>query len=123
MIKVFTKGAALNCLFQITIRCGDDSHIDGDGLIPAHAFELSRLEKSEKLGLELLGDIAHLVQDNRAPVRHFHLGSFELLCAGESAFLVPTPFAFQKLFGESYAVDRQKATRFTITTFMNRAVQ
>src|SRR5437867_5310165 len=87
MIKVFTKGAALNCLFQITIRCGDDSHIDGDGLIPAHAFELSLLEKSEKLGLELLGDIAHLVQENGAPVRRFHLASFELLCAGESAFL------------------------------------
>src|SRR5947207_12788209 len=99
MIKVFTKGAALNCLFQITIRCGDDSHIDGDGLIPADAFELSPLEKSEKLGLELLGVISHLFQENGATVRHFHLASVELLCADDSAFVFPKQFTLHNLYG------------------------
>src|SRR5262249_60968313 len=84
--------------------CDDpDVHRDWSGA--SHALELPLLEETEKLGLNVRGDVAHFVQEDGPPVRELHLALFLLVSSGEGAPLVTEQVALQQLPGEADAVD------------------
>src|SRR6266404_2387673 len=66
VIKIRAEASLFNRFIQVAIRRGDDFHVDLDGFHPSYALKLSLLEKPQELGLNLGGNIADLIEENRS---------------------------------------------------------
>src|SRR5574342_323945 len=94
VVEVGTKTSGLDGLLEISIGPGDQSDIDPDGLVPADPFELTFLENSEQLGLELRQKITDLIQEESPAVRELEPAGATGQRARESAFLMPEELTF-----------------------------
>src|SRR4029077_13608032 len=86
--QIVPKPSVGHSLGQITIRCGDDANIDSDLLSPSHALEFPLLEHSQQSYLSVGRQFAHLVKEDRSPVRQLEATESPLDRPGEGAFLV-----------------------------------
>ena len=75
-------------------------------LLPTRS-NVAFLQHAEELGLETGGDLADLVEQQRAAVGQLESPAAEAIGAGERAFLVAEQFAFQQMLAEGGAVDGQ----------------
>ena len=67
--EVLAERALRDELLQIAVRRRDEAHVDADRLDAADALELALLQRAEELHLHLDGDLADLVEEERAAVR------------------------------------------------------
>src|SRR6185503_12918565 len=105
MVKILAKTALFNEIFQIAIGRRKDAHVHANRPDAADPVEFALLEKPQQLGLQLLGNIADFVEEDRAAAGQLDLALFLLIGAREGAFFVPEKFALEKLLGSADAVD------------------
>ena len=75
VIEVLAELTLLHGRVQLAVRRGDDAHVDGDRLRPAHALEGALLEEPQQLRLQLVRDVADLVEQHGPAVRRRKLGA------------------------------------------------
>ena len=63
IVKVLAKTTLGHQLFKITISCRNDSNIDFAGPLVAQRLNFTLLQKPQKLGLNIEGKIANLVEE------------------------------------------------------------
>ena len=91
---------------EVLVRGGDDAHVDRHLRSAAQAVERALLEHAEQLRLERKRELAHLVQEQRAPVGLFEAARVGGGGAGERALFVPEELGFLESLGDRGAVDR-----------------
>src|SRR5262245_26827630 len=106
---------------QIAVGGSDDSHVDTDRLGPPDPLKFAFLKKPQQFGLELVGNVADFIEENRAPVRQFGFASFELKGAGKRPLFMTKKLALQEFFRQADTVDRNKRLVFSIAPVMDRA--
>ena len=65
-VEVFAEAMLLHGRFQIAIRGDDQAHVEGDFLVSADGPYGARLERAQELRLERQGELADLVEEQRA---------------------------------------------------------
>jgi len=73
--------------------------------VPPQALELLFLQGPEHFRLQLRRDVAHLVEEQRPPVRQLEAADLLSDGAGEGALLVAEQFALQEPGGNGRAVE------------------
>ncbi len=97
----------LDHLFEIAIRGGDDSDIEGVPFVSADTLQGVALQDPEQLRLQRQRHIADLVQKEGAAVCQFKFSRFTVFSrSGKGAFLVAEKFAFKESLRYSAAIDR-----------------
>src|SRR6266699_4932855 len=69
--QITTKGSAGYRSIQITIRGGDDTNVDLDGLRSSDPLEFPFLKDPQQCNLRVRRQFAHFVQENRSAVGQF----------------------------------------------------
>src|SRR5262249_33814704 len=82
---------------ELAIRRGDDSHVDPHRLGSPDAFELRLLEDAEESGLRSGGELAHLIEEQRAPVGQLETSDPPRMSAREGAALVAEELALHEV--------------------------
>ena len=77
-------------------------------------------EDPEELGLDGLGHLANLVEDERAPVRCLELTDLLFGRSGEGALLVAKEFALKQRLGERGAVEADAGATAAVACLMDR---
>src|SRR5437016_2825891 len=90
---------------EVAVRCGDEAHVDLDGLRTADPLELLLLQDAQQLRLKLERDLAHLVEEQGAPVGHLEAADLLSDGAGEGAPLVPEELALEQTRRNGGAVE------------------
>ena len=80
-------------------------HVHLDRLRAAEALELLLLQHAQQLGLQLRGDVADLVEEQRPLVRQLEAADLLADGAGEGALLVAEQLALQQPRGDGRAVE------------------
>src|SRR5689334_19881823 len=91
--------------FQITIGCGDDPHIHVNGPAAAHGFKLLFLKNAQEFYLCVHGQLAHFIQEKRAPVGELEASGAALHGPREGALYMAKKFALDKAGGNCTAID------------------
>ena len=108
IIEVFPELAFFDQLFEGTVGCRDDANVHFDGFAAPDPLESPFLEHAEELHLHRQGNVAHFVEEQRAPVGLFEATSALSHGPGERTFFVPEQLAFEERFGQGRAVDRHE---------------
>ena len=94
--EIRPKTAGVHLAPQIAPRGGHDTHVDGLVRLRADAFDGALGDGAKQLGLHLFGQLAQLVEEQRAAVGLGERAGAATDCAGERALLV----AEQQTLGE-----------------------
>ncbi len=105
VVEVLAERLLADGLEQVAIGGGDDPDVDLDRRPAADALELALLEDAEQLGLGLQGQLADLVEEERAAVGQLEAADAPGDGAGEGALLVAEQLALDEPGGEGGAVD------------------
>jgi len=73
---------------QITMGGRQHSHVNGNWPVTADAFDFTFLQHSRQCDLDLRGQVADFVQENRPAIRRFKTRQAPLCRTGEGALLV-----------------------------------
>src|SRR6516164_2281554 len=90
--QVASEGSCVDSCLQVAVGGGDNTHVNGDGLIPADALKLALLQYTQQGNLRFGGKISDLVEEEGAAFRELETPQTPLCCTGESAFLVAEEF-------------------------------
>ena len=107
--------------FQRLVRGGDDAHVHLDRLVAADALERAALQHAQNFRLRRGRHVADFVEENRAFVALLEFADALDGRAGERAAFVAEEFAFEQLFGNGGAIDRQKRLLAAVAVMINRA--
>ena len=123
IVEVLAKGLLADGLDQVAIGGGDDPDVDCDRRAAADARRIALLEDAEQLGLGLRGQLADLVEEERAPLGQLEAADPAGDGAGERALLVAEELALDEPRGESGAVDLdQRLGRRRLFEWIARAI-
>src|SRR5436305_1420539 len=75
-----------DALFEVAAGGGDDPHLGAACDIFAHALIFLLLEQPQKLRLNLQGQVANLIEEERAARGDFDLAPMVFDCSGEGTF-------------------------------------
>ena len=100
IIKVFAEAAVGDHRFEVLVRRADDARVDRDRLTPADALDHPLLEEAQQLDLERQRDVADLVEEQGAALRHLDLADVRLDRAGERAALVAEQLGLEQSLRE-----------------------
>jgi hypothetical protein len=89
---------------EVTVRGGDDAHVDSHVVLAAKSRELAVLQHLEQLRLERSAHIADFVEEHRPVVRELELARLVLDGAGECALLESEQLRLQELCGQRRTV-------------------
>jgi len=106
-------------LLEIAVGRCNDPHVDGDGLVSAHALELALLQEAQQLDLDGGRDLADFVEKERALVRLLEAAVTPSLRARERTALVSEELAFQQRLGEGRAVQLHEGALRPRAAFVN----
>src|SRR5262249_47601904 len=90
---------------QVAVSGRHQADIDSNGPGAAEALELLLLQDAEQLGLQLRGDVADLVEEQRPLVGQLEAADLLGDGAGEGALLVAEQLALQEAGGDGGAVE------------------
>ena len=90
---------------EIPIGGGDQSHVRGDELGPAHAEELPVLDDVQELGLQAERHLPDLIEEKGALMGELELARLSAMGAREGALFVPEELGLQELGGQRGAID------------------
>ena len=68
VVEVLAEAAVRHGPLEVAVGGGDDPHVHLAGPAGADALELAVLEDAEELRLDVEGELADLVEEERAPV-------------------------------------------------------
>ena len=97
VVEVAPEAPLLHVLLEVAIGCGDDPHVDLSHAVVADPLDLALLQDPQQLRLELDRDLAHLVQEERPPVRLLEATGPVPVRAGECASHVAEELALEEL--------------------------
>ena len=123
IVEVGSELVALNRLFELAVRRGDDPDVDRALLCTADPARTLRLENVQELRLHLEGHVPDLIEEDRAATRDFEEPLFPLGRAGERALLVSEKFTFDQVAGESRAVHLHEGVIRQWAAIVNEARQ
>ena len=109
-IKVFAEGAFADHLLQIAVGGAEHSNIDGMRNVRTQALDRPLLQHAQQLGLQREGQVADLIDEDRAVVRFFKSSAAALVCAGECAAFVAEQFGVDQCVWER--ANRKSHKRF-----------
>ncbi len=69
--QILTESTGIDSRFQIAVRRGQHSHIDGKRMAAADAFKLALLQHSKQSDLRLRGKVANFIEENGSPIGRF----------------------------------------------------
>ena len=98
--QVLAKIAVLDHLFQISMRGTNDTDVDLLRFVVSDAAYFAAFQHSQQLGLHRLRQLADLVQEQRAAVRHFEQSDTMFIRAREGSLAMPEQLAFDQRFGQ-----------------------
>ena len=107
-VKVLAEPAGARLLLQLAVGRGEHADIDFDRMAAADPVDLPLLYGAQQLGLETDIHLADFVQQQGAAVGFLELSDPPGDGAGEGAFLMAEQFAFQQMFRDRGAVDRDE---------------
>src|SRR4029077_331947 len=87
----------------------------------AYPLEALLLERAENLGLQAEGQIANLVEKQRAPVRQLEASRLPRRGAGEGALFMAKELGLEQVFRNGRAVDRHEGAFGSRTQDVKRA--
>ena len=119
--QVFAEGPGRDRGLEVLVRRGDQAHVDVHEGRPAEPLEAPLLERAQHLRLQAQRQVADLVQEQGAPVRHLELADLAARRAGECAFLVPEQLGLEQGFGDGRAVDGHHRARRPLAERVQRA--
>ena len=107
--QVLAEVAAREGGAQIAVRRRDDPHVHGRRIVRAEPEHLPLLQDAQEPRLERGGDVADLVEEDRAGVRRLEEPRPAAAArAGEGALLVPEELGLEQRLGERGAVHRHE---------------
>src|SRR5207247_1055478 len=95
-------------LFEIAVGGGDDADVDMDALLATDAHELALLDHAQQLRLERGGELADLIEEDRALIRELELAELTGVRVRERAALVSEELALEEVLGNRGAVERDQ---------------
>ncbi|OPZ05947.1 MAG: hypothetical protein BWZ08_02381 [candidate division BRC1 bacterium ADurb.BinA292] len=105
VVEILPEFGGFDHLFEVAVGRGDDADIDRDRAAAADALDFALLEDAEEFDLRGGGEVADLVEEDRAAVGQFEATLAHRDGAGEGPLLVAEEFAFEDRLGEGGAVD------------------
>ena len=105
VIEVAAEFPVRDHLRQVAVRGGHQPHVHPDGPRAAQALELLLLQGAKQLGLQLRGDVADLVEEQRPLVGQLEAADLLADGAREGALLVAEQLALQQAGGDGRAVE------------------
>ena len=82
--------------------------VAGERLVVAHAADLAAFEEPQQLRLHRLGQLADLVQEERAAVGHLEQPDAMLVGPGERPLAMAEQLAFDQVLRQGAAIDRHQ---------------
>src|SRR5262249_29532831 len=82
--EVTAEGSGGHRFLQVPIGCGNDPHVDRNGLCSADALKLPLLQDPQQSYLCFCGEVADLVEKQSAPIRELEPAEAALHGSGES---------------------------------------
>ena len=104
-VEVLAEAPRLDLVLEIPVRGADHPDIHHDLALPTEAAQPLLLEHAEELGLQLDGNLSHLVEEQRAAVGQLPGAEAPLVGPGEGAALVTEHLALDQRGGNGGAVD------------------
>src|SRR3989449_2611890 len=103
--EVGTEAPRPHRFLEIAIRRGDHPHVYPNRAARPHGLELLLLENAEKLHLRLEGELADLVEEDRAAVSQLEAADAALQGAGKGTLHMPEQLTLDQARGDGAAVD------------------
>src|SRR5205085_2020503 len=108
VVEVVAEASVLNHRAQVSVRGGDDAHVNLYRARAADATNLALLQGAQQFRLHRNVELAYLVEEERALVRYLEEALLLGVRAGERALLVSEEFGFEKVLVDGGAVDGLK---------------
>jgi hypothetical protein len=108
IVEVLSESALPDGAGQIHVGRGEDTDVDLDRAVAAHRLEATLLQDPEQLRLKLDGQLADLVEQERASVGHLEAARAIAVRSREGALDVTEELALQQAGGDGRAVDRRE---------------
>ena len=108
VVQVLAEKLLLHQLLEVAAGGGEEAHVGMQLLVAADAREGAFLQEAQEFDLSLHGQVADLVEEERAAVRGFGASDASADRARERAFFVSEELAFDEIFGEGGAVQRDE---------------
>src|SRR5713101_510835 len=86
--QVFTKESLLHGLLQVYVRGGQHPRVDFDLFTSSDALDPAILKEAKQLDLEAQWHLAHLIEEQRAPLGVLHLPFLLPMGPGKGALLI-----------------------------------
>ncbi len=107
-IEIFAEIAGARLGFEVAVGGRDQADIDLDRLRAADAIDLAFLNRAQQFRLEARMHLADFVEQQGAAMRFLEFADAAGDGAGERAFLVAEQFAFEQIFRDRGAIDRDE---------------
>ena len=120
VIQVFTELAFGNALFEVGIGGRQYAHVDGLRAVFADRHDLALLEEAQQLWLNVQGQVADLIEEQRAPGRRADQARLVRDGAGERSAAVTEQLTIGQLARGRGAVVRQERRRASRRTDVDR---
>ena len=105
--EILAEPTGLDLTGEVDVRGGDQADVDATGLAArAEALDLALLQHAQELDLHVAGDLADLVEEQRAAVRGLEPAIARGGGAGERALLVTEQLGLEDRLGDRGAVHR-----------------
>src|SRR5208283_2205650 len=108
VVEVTAEAAVGDHRSQVAVRGRYQAHVHADRLGAAQTLELLFLQHAEQLGLQLWGNVADLVEEQRPVVPQLETADLLADGAGEGALLVAEQLALQEPRRDGRAVELDK---------------
>src|SRR5690606_5443341 len=108
VVEIASEPAVLDGALEIHTRRGNDPAVDPHRLLTADPTELPVFQRSKQFGLKRKGQLADLVQEQRAAVGLLEESPVGLLRAGERAARMAEELALEEGLGDPGTVDRDE---------------
>ncbi len=109
VVEVVAELAGGDLGFQVDMRRGDHPHVECLDLIGAERLDLLFLQHAQQLGLQRQGQVADLVEEQRAAVGHLEFADARLAVgAGKGAGGGAEQFGLDQAFRNRRDVDRDE---------------
>ena len=103
--EVLAEPALPDLLFEITVGGCDQTNIGAAGLRASDRFELTILQHSQQLGLEIDRQLADLVEKQCATIGELESSEPSILGVGKGARHMTKELALHQVGGQSRAVE------------------
>ncbi len=120
VVEVVAEVAALDLGLEVAVGRGHEPHVDLERLDAADALELALLDRAQQLDLHLDGDLADLVEEQRAAVGELEPPGLARRGAGERALLVAEQLRLHQRLRDRGAVDLDERPVLTARVLMQR---